>query len=260
MGPGRRLGPGTRHRLPLGKWTQWADGGSCHTEQHATQRAVSRATAFLPRARITSWSPRRLQTLAGTGCPKARTGGGGGRGGGEGGGELTRRPRGAACGMLPPKHQAQPHPRPASRRTQLPGWSSDTALQSQERTLSTRHRVLAREAKTTCRNSRPHVTSCQNPGHQGTREPTPCPLGAFRESPSQIATACEGRPPPTHPSLSAGGPVLGAASPTGAPDLETDAQQCERLVLPEDTLGCSKMAHFTGWGQGAEGLRAQRAW
>ena len=80
--------------------------------------------------------------------------------------------------------------------------------------------------------------------------PTHCPPSALLFSPS----------PPTHPSLSAGGPVLGAASPTGALDLETDAQRCEHLVLPEDMLGCSKTAHFTGWGRGAEGLQAQRAW
>lgn len=95
--------------------------------------------------------------------------------------------------------QTQPHPGPVSTQTQLPGWSTDTEPCSPESELSTRHQVLACEPKTTCRNSRPHITSCQKPGHQGMKGPTPCQLGAFRRKPFTDSNCPRGQAPTNPP-------------------------------------------------------------
>ena len=102
--------------------------------------------------------------------------------------------------------------------------------------------------------------SCQKPGHQGTREPIPCQLGAYNRKAFTDSNCLRGwgpgRPPPACPSLSAAGSVLGTASSTGG--LKTDARQRD-WFCPEDTLGCSRTAHTAGRGWGAEGPRAKRA-
>lgn len=163
--------------LPPGKWTQWSDRTPCHVEQHAVS-VPSPGHTF-----STTSMHHQLFTLgaADAGGNWLSQGQDGQRGWGRRSGVHQSGGAGPPVACCLPKAKRSPAPgqRPHGRNFQAGALTEPCSHASelcQQDTMVPAWEGPRRPAGSPALTSR----SWQKPSHQGTREPIPCQLGAFK--------------------------------------------------------------------------------